>query len=363
MLSRPWRVIAAVLVVAVVVVLTVRTTSAADGRWKVTAQFVDTTGLYVGNDVSYLGVPVGEITAIEPEGPTMRVEMVVDDDITIPREAVAEVLQSALLTDRYVELGPAYSGGDALEPGSTIAVEQTRSPISFDDLAKQIDALVVALDRQGPDGRDIGDLLGVTAENLDGNGERIRRLIVSSRVALASINEKTPDLAAIAENLDVLAKALGTNDATVRRFTQNLSDASDVIAGQTTSLDQTLQSLSALSTEVSAFLEENRDVLKADLRDVAAITRTIRQQQDTLGRIFDHLPLGAENIARAYDPKSRSIRVEIAAREAGPFNGLVRQAICAAVAGDLCTLLTNPAGTGPLDLLLDGLESQIPGGM
>jgi phospholipid/cholesterol/gamma-HCH transport system substrate-binding protein len=363
MLSRPWRIVVAVLAAAVVVVLLVRSSSAADGRWKVTAQFVDTTGLYVGNEVSYLGVPVGEITAIEPEGPTMRVEMLVDDDISVPRDAVAEVLQSALLTDRYVELGPAFTGGETLEPGSTIKVEKTRSPISFDDLARQIDALVVALDREGPDGRDIGDLVGVTARNLDGNGERIRRLIVSSRVALASINDKTPDLAAIAKDLDVLAKALGANDATVRRFTQNLSETSQVVAGQTESLDQTLRSLSALSTEVASFVNENRGVLKADLRDVAAITRTIRQQQDTLGRIFDYMPLGAENIARAFDPRSRSIRVEIAIREAGPFNALVRQTICAAVAGDLCNLLTNSAGTGPLDLLLNGLESQIPGGM
>ena len=32
-------------------------------RWPVTADFADTTGVYVGNEVQYLGVPVGEITS------------------------------------------------------------------------------------------------------------------------------------------------------------------------------------------------------------------------------------------------------------------------------------------------------------
>lgn len=358
--SRTTVVILALLLVAVGVVAHLKLSDSQ--RWEVAAEFVDTTGLYVGNEVQYLGVPVGEITRIAPQGPVMRVEMSVDPDIKIPREAVAEILQSALLTDRYVELGPVYKGGPVLASGSTIASMRTRSPVSFDQLGKAIDGLVVALDREGPDGRDIGDLIGVTADNLDGNGARIRRLLVYSKAALASVNRKEPDLTAVAKNLRVLAKALSDRDVMVRRFTSNLRDASTVVAGQTKSLDQTLRSLSALSTEVSSFVEENRDLLTSDLRDVAAITATIRGQQDALSRIFDYMPTGAENIARAYDPGARSLRVQLAIREAGPFNPVALQGMCAAIAGGLCPLFTNPDGTGLLDLIFGGVESQIPGG-
>ena len=330
-------------------------------RWAVTADFADTTGVYVGNEVQYLGVPVGEITAISARGTVMRVHMEVDKDIRIPQDAAAQIMQSALLTDRYVELGPVYRGGPALQPGANIGADHTRSPVSFDELGKSIDALVVALDRKGPDGKGIEDALAVAADNLDGNGERIRRLIVSSRDALASINRKEPDLAAVAKNLNVLAEVLSERDTTVRRFTTNLQDASKVVAGQTDDLDKTLRSLVKLTHEVSDFVDENREELRANLRDVATVTRTIHRQQAELSRIFDYMPMGSENIARAYNPDVHAINVQLAIRDMAIFSQSVRQAFCTAIGGAACVYLTNADGTGLFDLLLDGLEQAFPG--
>lgn len=330
-------------------------------RWEVTADFADTTGVYVGNEVQYLGVPVGEITSISPRGPVMRVHMLVDKNIRIPQDAAAQIMQSALLTDRYVELGPVYKGGPSLQPGANISADHTRSPVSFDDLGKSIDALVVALDRKGPDGRGIEDVLAVAADNLDGNGERIRRLIVSSRDALASINRKEPDLAAVAKNLNVLAQVLAERDTTVRRFTKNMRDASKIVAGQTDDLDKTLRSLVQLTDEVSHFIHKNRDELRANLGDVATVTRAIRSQQAQLSRVFDYMPMGSENIARAYNPEVHAIGVQLAVRDMAFFSQSVRQAFCTALGGSACVYLTNPDGTGLFDLLLDGLEQQLPG--
>ncbi|MEZ5159629.1 MAG: MlaD family protein [Marmoricola sp.] len=43
------------------------------------ADFADTTGVYVGNNVTYLGVPVGKVTKITAQGTTMRVQLKVTD--------------------------------------------------------------------------------------------------------------------------------------------------------------------------------------------------------------------------------------------------------------------------------------------
>lgn len=356
MLTR--RIVAAVValvVVAVALVLWPR-----EDTWELAADFSDTTGVYEGNEVQYLGVPVGKITSIEPRGTVMRVHMEISSDTKIPRDAVAEILQSALLTDRLVQVGPAYTGGETFPAGATIGVRRTRSPVSFDDLGASIDQLVVALDREGPDGRDIGDLLAVTADNLDGNGGRIRDLLAESRRALASVNAKEPDLQRVADNLRMITRVLTKHDATVRRFTGNLSSASQVVAGQTGSLDQTLRSLSVLSTEVTAFIEKNRGRMRANLREVSQVAATIHRQQDTLDRVFDYLPMGAENITRAYDPQARSIQVQIAARDSALFNQQVRNEFCQSLAGDLCAALTNAEGTGPLDVIMDAAEGLIP---
>ena len=71
---------------------------------RLSAMFNDTTGLYVGNDVRVLGVDVGEVTAVKPSGTSVRVDMKFPEGTEIPANADAAIMQSSLVTDRFVEL-------------------------------------------------------------------------------------------------------------------------------------------------------------------------------------------------------------------------------------------------------------------
>ena len=139
---------------------------------RVTASFTDSAGLFVGNDVSVLGVPVGKVTTIEPAGRTVGVTLALDAEVRIPADVGAVVMQASLVTDRYVELTPAYEHGARLATGDHIDADHTRSPANIDDITSAIDDLVVALDGTTPGGKDVGDLLSTTADALDGRGRR-----------------------------------------------------------------------------------------------------------------------------------------------------------------------------------------------
>ena len=51
--------------------------------------FSDTAGLFIGNDVGILGVKVGHVEKIEPEGPGVKVTMAITEDVKIPADAKA----------------------------------------------------------------------------------------------------------------------------------------------------------------------------------------------------------------------------------------------------------------------------------
>ena len=106
------RIGAVVVGLALVVGLGLRLTRAEPMR--VSAMFNDTTGLYVGNDVRVLGVDVGKVTAVKPSGTTVRVDMEFPDGTEIPSNADAAIMQSSLVTDRFVELTPAYRKGEQI---------------------------------------------------------------------------------------------------------------------------------------------------------------------------------------------------------------------------------------------------------
>ena len=61
----------------------------------ITAHFTRAVGLYPGSQVRVLGVPVGTVRSVTPEGTTVRVVLDVDADQKVPADAKAAVSKSA----------------------------------------------------------------------------------------------------------------------------------------------------------------------------------------------------------------------------------------------------------------------------
>lgn len=329
-----------------------------------TADFADTTGLYVGNEVQYLGVPIGHVVGIDPEGTQMAVRMQIDAGSRIPRDAGAQIMQSALLTDRYVDLGPAYTGGPMLASGAVIGVEHTRSPINIDDLSRAVNDLVNALSTPGatsPQNSSIGRLVHAAAQQFDGNGGRIHDLLVSSQAALGTLNGNSPDITAITNNLAQLTEILNQRNQSLRDFGTGVSQATAALASQGSGLTQTIVALQQLTDQVQSFVQDNKSTLVADLQKAASVASALEAEQGDLARIFDLMPTGAENIVRAYDPALGAIRVSLAARNQTVFSSVMRYATCVTYFGSICASLMNPQGTGPLDQLFNVAAGLIPG--
>jgi phospholipid/cholesterol/gamma-HCH transport system substrate-binding protein len=139
----------------------------------VTAYFRSAEAVFSGNSVRVLGVPVGTITEVVPEGTRVRVRMeLFDDDARLPADARAVVIAPSLVTGRYVQLTPTWSGGPELVDGAVIPLERTAVPLGVDDLSRTATELSRAL---GPNGVNaegaLSDALDVGAANLGGNGQ------------------------------------------------------------------------------------------------------------------------------------------------------------------------------------------------
>ncbi|MDV3207479.1 MAG: MlaD family protein, partial [Rhodococcus ruber] len=74
------------------------------GTTEITAYFDKAVGVYEGSDVRVLGVEVGKVTAVVPEGDQVRVDMRVDRGVDIPADAKAVQITPSVVADRYVQL-------------------------------------------------------------------------------------------------------------------------------------------------------------------------------------------------------------------------------------------------------------------
>lgn len=348
----------AALAVLLLVIAGVAMAARGDSGTRLTVQFTDTTGLYVGNDVQVIGVSIGKVTAIRPHG--TRVDVDIDVDAPISRRAGAVIMQGALVTDRFVEITPAHTSGPTLKDGDTIALSHTQSPANTDDIMTALDDLLVALDGKTRDGKSIGDLLDVGARQLDGKGEQISVALEASSEAMATLDGNEDDLAAITDNLSSLASLLARRDTTLDRLIDSVTDSTALLAGQRHELDRTLSALVDLSATTTAFVRDNKELISDNLAQASDTLEIAVDNKASVAEAFDLNPLVAENLWRAFDPETRRSRIRVNVRETALFSNVARSDMCALFLAASCDSLTNNDGTGLLDPLFDYPTTLMP---
>src|SRR5690606_19209089 len=141
----------------------------------ITAYFPTTQGVYEDDTVRVLGVRVGRISEITTEDGASKVTMEVDRDVAIPADANALLVAQSLVAERFIQLTPAFTGGEEMPDGGTIPVERTAVPVEWDGVKEQLMKLSSAL---GPTGGEETGPLGIFVESadsmLEGNGGEIR---------------------------------------------------------------------------------------------------------------------------------------------------------------------------------------------
>ena len=115
---------------------------------QVVAYFPSTVGLYPGDDVRVVGVPVGKIESIQPRAGDVKVTMRVDDGVKLPADARALIIAPNLVSARFIQFTPAYKSGPTLADGAQIGLDRTGVPVEWDDVKEQLTQLSASLGPQ-----------------------------------------------------------------------------------------------------------------------------------------------------------------------------------------------------------------------
>lgn len=272
------------------------------------ARFERTIGLYEQSDVRVLGVRIGQVTDIEPDGTGVRVEFEYDAKYEIPAEAQAVVVAASIVSDRYVQLTPAYTGGQVLADGAMIDIENTDVPLELDEVFASLNELNVAL---GPEGANkdgaLSDLVSVSAQNLEGNGELLGSTLEDFSQAVSTLSNQRDDLFGTIINLQDFTTTIANSDDVVRQFNRDLAVVADQLAGERADLARAVEQLSVALGDVAAFVAENRESLTVNVTGLADATEALVSRQIELEEFIDVAPTALSNLQLAYNPSSGTL--------------------------------------------------------
>lgn len=328
-LNTARRTIGLALALAMLLVALVASNRVGD-HYTVTAQFAKTPGLYEGNVVVVLGVPVGKVTSIEPHDRTVEVTMEIDDDVKLPDDVNAVLMPQSVVTDRVVELTPYYEKGATLGNGGIIPVERTRTPVEFQDVIAAVDDLSAQLGKVEHRTGAIDDFMDVAADNARGNGARLRDTLQGVQAALAGFTANRHDTATLIRQLARLTHVMASSDQTVRRFSSSVTEATAILADDGQGINAALGDLLTALRDLAGFVTTNRRSLRAGINGLADAAGTFGSRAHEIEEIVDLLPLLMQNVRRAVDPqRGPRVRVQVVN---SLLNGGFLQGYCDAVA-------------------------------
>jgi phospholipid/cholesterol/gamma-HCH transport system substrate-binding protein len=305
--SRSARVVLAVVVIALVAGTAYLMWPSRRGH-QVVAYFTNAVGLYPGDDVRIVGVPVGTIDKIEPRATDVKVTMTVDNGVKVPADARALIISPNLVSSRFVQFTPAYSGGPQLAAGGDIPLNRTGVPVEWDDVKKQLTELSARLgpqagEVQGP----LAAFVNQAADTLDGNGDSFRNALRELSQTAGRLGDSRGDLFGTVKNLRVLVNALSNSNEQIVQFSDHVASVSQVLADSSTGLDQTLGTLNKALGDVKGLLQDNNKALIEQVGKLADFTKILSDHSDDIEQILHITPNGLANFYNIYNPAQGSL--------------------------------------------------------
>ncbi len=329
-----------------------------------TARFSTAPGLYPGNYVDVLGMPVGKVLTVTP-GPTyVTVSLQVPQSVSIPANAQALIMAPEIVNVRYVQLS-AYQGGPRLADHAVIPQSRTSVPISVDGIIDSLDNLAKAL---GPNGVNAHGALSAfvasSAKAFGNNGAALHSTLTSLGSALGALSSHSPDLTALFDNLGNLSKVASQYTTTYQGFANNLAAVSTELSSDDADIGSALSNLQKALGALAQFATTNASALGKSVGNLDRFTGAIATDQHQLAEVYDDLPKALNNITQAYDPSAPGGPALRARLDPMGDSSAFSQAVCGNSLLRLLLLsIDRSQDTDPnvdLDCGVNGVLSQLP---
>ncbi|ROO89748.1 phospholipid/cholesterol/gamma-HCH transport system substrate-binding protein [Actinocorallia herbida] len=214
------------------------TLGAPTGDVTLVATFPDVQNLVAGHSVQMSDIPIGSVVSVKRVGYQAEVRFSIEDDYRIPEGAAAEIAQTSLLGENYVELtlpdGSDMTTGPFLRDGARI----TRTSVApqFEQVAGDAGRILEAIS-----GDDLATLVNETATALDGQGPALNKMVAQSADLVAAFAEQRDDLGRAIGRLADLGETLKAHNGTLR--TSRINETIGLIERNKTEILGTVEDL------------------------------------------------------------------------------------------------------------------------
>jgi phospholipid/cholesterol/gamma-HCH transport system substrate-binding protein len=253
------------------------------GQYTLYAELPQSGGLYRTANVTYQGITIGRVTAVEPTERGARATMSIDSHYQIPVDASANVHSVSAIGEQYLDLVSTGNPGRYFRSGQTVTKSTVPSAIG-----PTLDALNHGL--QVLPKPKIASLLDETSQAVGGLGPSLQRLVEATQAIVHDFKANVGDIDdIIAHSAPIIDSQANSGDA-IQRWAANLN----TLGAQTAQQDQALRSVlrqgGPTADVVTAVLADVRDSLPQVLANLEIVLDLAKRYHNGIEQALVVLP-------------------------------------------------------------------------
>ncbi|MEH3139385.1 MAG: MlaD family protein [Mycobacterium kyogaense] len=189
------------------------------GRYTVTLELMQASGLYDSANVTYRGTEVGRVTAVNLTDSGVEATLSLRSDISIPSDLQAQVHSTSAIGEQYVALLPRNGTSPPLKNGDVIDVQNTSTPPDIGELLDAANRGLQAIPRDN-----VTTVVDESYSAVGGLGPELSRIVrASSDLAIDARKNLGPIVSVIDNAGPVLDTQADTADS-IKKWAAHVSD-------------------------------------------------------------------------------------------------------------------------------------------
>ncbi len=248
------------------------------------AEFSDVNQLVGGAPVDMADIPVGRVDTISLDGNRARVEMTIERSARVPAAVKAELEQTSVLGDYFVQLVPTRGGPAGRLANDALIVDTGVQP-EVEQLVKSASQVFGAI----PD-TELAEIVQAGGQGFGGQSSNIRQLLNDLSSVTAGYASRDGEIQSLIGNLNQLGSGLAPSAQTDAQAISNLSDTVRVLQTQSTQFINLLQALDNLSIQGHSLLGDSLSQIDDELRSLSAVAGSLAAHQQDIALLVQNLP-------------------------------------------------------------------------
>ena len=227
-------------------------------------------GLFTGSEVTYRGVKVGKVSAMDVTPKGLRVKMALEDGTKIPLDSKMYVHNLSAVGEQYLDFEPPDNDPPYAKSGDVLKGDASSLPTSEELLLTQMDSLVSSVD-----GAQLSTVVREAGTMFRGTANPLQRMVDSGTQFVDEAAANTDSTIALLQTGQTVLQTQADHEQDIRTFANDLADLTGTVRTSDKDIRTILQGGAPAVREVNSLLKGLEPTLPVFLSNLVTVNQVL----------------------------------------------------------------------------------------